>query len=94
MRRFMFPVMMAALLAVILLGPAPAEAQSLNLFQKKPAADATAGPPAPGDVQDLIRLLSDPRVVEWLKQNATAAATQKWRNNTSPPADVRRPVAR
>jgi small-conductance mechanosensitive channel len=74
MRRIMLPVMMAALLAVILQGPAPAQAPNLNLFQKKPAAEATAGPPAPGDVQDLIRLLSDPRVVEWLKQNATAAA--------------------
>ena len=67
------PVAIAALLALLLLGSVPATAQSLNFFPKKPAAAAPAGPPAPGDVQDLLRLLGDPRVVNWLKENAAAA---------------------
>jgi small-conductance mechanosensitive channel len=66
----------AALAAILVfLGCAAATAQGFNLFHGKPAApaSASAGPPAPADVQDLLRLLSDPRIVDWLKQNAAAA---------------------
>jgi small-conductance mechanosensitive channel len=66
--------MIAAFLAVFLFGPMQSTAQSLNPFQQKPAAAAAqAGPPAPNDVQDLLRLLGDPRIVEWLKDRAAAA---------------------
>jgi small-conductance mechanosensitive channel len=50
-----------------------ATAQSLNLFHSKSVPAAEPEPPAPSDIQDLIRLLSDPSIVEWLKQNAAAA---------------------
>jgi small-conductance mechanosensitive channel len=65
---------MLALAAMLILGCFPAAAQNLNPFQQRPpAAAAPSGPPAAGNVQDLIRLLSDPRIVEWLKKNAAAA---------------------
>jgi small-conductance mechanosensitive channel len=73
--------MLAALLAVILFGPVPSTAQSIGLFQQKPAAAPQAEPPAPDDVQDLIRLLGDPRIVEWLKDNAAAAPPALPRND-------------
>jgi len=62
-------------LAIVMIFPVcvAATAQSLNLFHSKSKPAAEPGPPAPSDVQDLIRLLSDPRIVEWLKQNAAAA---------------------
>jgi small-conductance mechanosensitive channel len=76
-------VAMLALAAIMVLaGRLPVMAQTLNLFQKKPVENAaTAAPPAPGDVQALLRLLSDPRIVEWLKRNAVTAPA------ASPPSD-------
>jgi small-conductance mechanosensitive channel len=65
--------MMALAIAMIFPGCIAATAQGLNLFRSKPAPSTEAAQPAPADVQDLLRLLSDPRIVEWLKQNAAAA---------------------
>ncbi|WP_187968065.1 mechanosensitive ion channel family protein [Aquibium microcysteis] len=55
-----------------LLIPAAAAAQTgLPMAQRAPAAaETTAQPPAAADVQELLRLLGDPSVVEWLKQAA------------------------
>jgi small-conductance mechanosensitive channel len=70
---------------MIFIGSTPAAAQSLGLFQKKPAASAEqAGPPAPGDVEDLLRLLGDPRIVEWLKRNAATAPQATPRQSDNP----------
>lgn len=67
----------ATLLLALLLFPAAAAAQAaLQLVQRAPAAAAaetTPAPPAATDVQDLLRILGDPRVVEWLKEAAEAS---------------------
>ncbi len=71
-----------AILAVTLLaalaGIGSAGAASLNPFSSAPkAAPAAVTPPAPGDVQDLLRLLGDQRIVEWLKKSAAAAPASR-----------------
>lgn len=55
-----------------LLIPAAAAAQAgLPIAQRAPEAAGTAAQaPAAADVQELLRLLGDPRVVEWLKEAA------------------------
>ncbi|MFN3546897.1 MAG: mechanosensitive ion channel family protein [Mesorhizobium sp.] len=66
---------LATLLLALLLFPAVAIAQSaVQLAQREPAAAATTGgAPSANDVQELLRILGDPRVVEWLKDAAEAA---------------------
>lgn len=61
-----------ALFLAVLLFPAAAAAQAgLQLAQRAPAAaETTAPPPAAADIQELLRLLGDPSVVEWLKEAA------------------------
>lgn len=41
-----------------------------------PAGQPAVGAPSPTDVQDLLRLLGDPRMVEWLKQSAASRALE------------------
>ena len=68
----------AALLLALLLLPAAAAAEgALQLAQRAAAAPAapemTVAPPAAADAQELLRILGDPRVVEWLKEAAAAS---------------------
>lgn len=45
---------------------------SAGIGQTQPLAEQPAAG-SPRDVQDLVRLLGDPSVQEWLKRNAVAA---------------------
>lgn len=66
---------LAALLLALLLFPALASAQNaLQLAQRAPAStETTATAPSADDVRELLRILGDQRVVEWLKDAAMAA---------------------
>jgi small-conductance mechanosensitive channel len=66
---------LAALLLALLLLPTVAAAQSaLLLAQRTPApAETTAAAPSASDVQELLRILGDPRIVEWLKDAAVTS---------------------
>ena len=66
---------LAALILALLLFPAVATAQNaLHLAQRAPAeAEATSAAPSANDVRELLRILGDQRVVEWLKDAAVAA---------------------
>jgi len=65
----------AALFLALFLLPAVAAAQSaLQLAQRGPATtEVPATAPSADDVQELLRILGDPRVVDWLKDAATTA---------------------
>lgn len=71
-------VRIAAFFLALFLLPAVAAAQSvLQLAQRGPATtEVPATTPSADDVQELLRILGDPRVVDWLKDAAaTAPAT-------------------
>tara|TARA_R110002126_G_scaffold291724_1_gene455910 strand:+ start:16995 stop:18017 length:1023 start_codon:yes stop_codon:yes gene_type:complete len=71
-------VLAAALLAVFafLSGLNPAEAQSTTqmLTPDSPDVSVESKPPSPNDVRELLRLLSDQSVIDWLKSESAATA--------------------
>ncbi len=57
-------------IALALLSAIPASAQSQLGPSTTGAQTSPEGAPSPNDVQELSRILSDPRIVDWLKQQA------------------------
>ena len=88
----------AALLLALLLLPAAAAAEgALQLAQRAAAAPAapetTVAPPAAADAQELLRILGDPRVVEWLKEAAAASTADAGEDGASLRAAVEHRLA-
>lgn len=62
----------ALLLFILIFFAAPAQAQ-FGLPQQKADTPASIEAPSPNDQKELYRLLSDPRMIEWLRNSAKSA---------------------
>jgi len=77
-RRRLATILTAALVAgfIALIGLNPAGAQSATdlLAPEAPAVLAESPPPSPNDIRELLRLLSDQSVIDWLKSESTSSS--------------------
>jgi small-conductance mechanosensitive channel len=67
---------------------APAMAQVLPGATASSAAEPAIAPPSPNDVKELLRLLGDPSIQDWLRKSAKAEGTI----DTTPPRSIREQI--